>query len=96
MLDELLRVIDRSGTVSTAELARRTGIGEPLVRQALRDLENRGYLESGLPDSKLDGCVPACADCPVLPKCFSAVWRLTDKSRKHLAGSRMFSGGGKE
>jgi|WetSurMetagenome_2_1015567.scaffolds.fasta_scaffold199709_1 predicted ArsR family transcriptional regulator len=87
MLDELLRAIDRSGTISIAELARRTGIGEPLVRQALRDLESRGYLESGIGDSKLDGCAPACAGCPVLPKCFSAVWQLTDKSRKYLAGS---------
>jgi hypothetical protein len=87
MLKELLHAIDQSGTVSTAELARRAGIGEPLVRQALRDLERQGYLEPGTPDSGRDGCAPACGDCPVLLKCFSAVWVLTDKSRKYLAGS---------
>jgi predicted transcriptional regulator len=85
MLRELLRAIDQSGTVSTAELARRIGFSEVLVRQALRDLERRGYLESGLPDSTRDRCVPACAECPVLPQCFSAVWQLTEKSRKYLA-----------
>jgi hypothetical protein len=78
MLKELLHAIDQSGTVSTAE---------PLVRQALRDLERQGYLEPGTPDSGRDGCAPACGDCPVLLKCFSAVWVLTDKSRKYLAGS---------
>lgn len=87
MLRELLRAIDQSGTVSTAELARRVGIGEPLVRQALRALELRGYLEPGQGDSTPGGCAPACRDCPVLPQCFSAVWRLTEKSRKYLAAA---------
>ncbi|OGO09155.1 MAG: hypothetical protein A3K46_07895 [Chloroflexi bacterium RBG_13_60_9] len=93
MLSELLRVIDQSGTMSIADLARRVGIGEPLVRQALRDLERRGYLETGLPASSQEGCAPACGDCPVTLMCFSAVWRLTEKSRKYLAGSQFISGG---
>ena len=44
MLNDLLRLLGDGGIHSTAELARRLGVNEPLVTAMTGDLTRRGYL----------------------------------------------------
>jgi hypothetical protein len=76
MLNDLLRLLGDGGIHSTAELARRLGVNEPLVTAMTGDLTRRGYLapvDTGCGTS-CDGCglakacapAPGCAPTPML------------------------------
>jgi hypothetical protein len=64
MLNDLLRLLGDGGIHSTAELARRLGVGEALLNTMTSDLTRRGYLAA------LDtSCATACDGCGLSASC---------------------------
>jgi hypothetical protein len=86
-LVNVLCLIRESGSISSADLARRANMSVGLMTQAVHDLTRGGFLES-VRDPAMDGCTPSCNDCLATSDCRLPVWRLTDKARKVLASAR--------
>ncbi|MCX6030301.1 MAG: FeoC-like transcriptional regulator [Chloroflexi bacterium] len=64
LLNELLRLLAEGGVHSTAEIARRLGVGPELVAAMADDLARRGYL------APLDtGCATGCDGCGLASTC---------------------------
>jgi hypothetical protein len=89
MLNDLLRLLGDGGIHSTAELARRLGVSETLLKTMTGDLTRRGYLAA------LDmGCATACEGCglsascaaPGEPPAHAALLTLTPKGQR-VAGA---------
>lgn len=79
MLNELLREIDKGGTLSSNLLAARLNTSPGLIEMMLEDLERRGKLRR-----VAAGCdtVNPCGDCPVSSSCApqTRVWtRVTQR-----------------
>ena len=64
LLNEMLRLLGEGGVHSTAEIARRLGVGQELVVAMADDLARRGYL--ALLDT---GCATGCDGCGLAHAC---------------------------
>lgn len=72
----LLRLLDDGALYTSADLAQRLGLGEPLVAAMVEDLTRRGYL-APVPQ----GCTTACANCSLKQACHAAPTLLALTSR---------------
>lgn len=63
----MLRLLREGGIHSTAELARRLGVGKELARLMVEDLARRGYLATLQTD-----CASACEGCALAGACGTA------------------------
>ncbi len=90
LLNEMLRLLAEGGVRSTAEIARRLGVGQELVAAMAGDLARRGYLaalETGCATG-CDGCglASACA-APGSPAAVMPMLALTAKGRRAAESS---------
>jgi hypothetical protein len=82
----MLRLLNEGGIHSTAELARRLGVGEELVGAMTDDLARRGYLTS--PEM---GRATVCDGCALAGTCTTAgtpLLALTVKGRRAAQSSK--------
>ena len=80
MLEQVLAIIEKSGTISPVALAARLGVSPQMVDLMLEDLERRGYLHSISQDAACAGA--ACSGCPVADTgCGSKprIWQLDQR-----------------
>ncbi len=79
----LLRLLGDGALHTSAGLASRLGLSEPLVAAMIEDLTRHGYLAS-LPQ----GCPTACASCGLTQACriMPPLLVLTPKGRRAAAG----------
>ncbi len=85
LLNEMLRLLGEGGLHSTAEIARRLGVGQEMVAAMADDLARRGYLvplDAGCATG-CDGCglAHACA-APGSPAAVMPMLALTAKGRR--------------
>lgn len=80
MVRQLLQLVARAGTASSAELARALGVSTAMIEAMLQELVRRGYLRPVAP-----GCT-ACATCPARAACLfgsaARVWALSAKGQE--------------
>lgn len=85
MLKEILAAIASDKRLSRRKLAAESGIAEPVLDQAIRQLIRMGYLA----DEELEtGCAASCFSCPMAARCGSSLltsYQITEKGRQLLA-----------
>lgn len=77
MLEKMLELINRNGTLSPAEIARQLNVHPALVTVMLEDLQRRGLLRKMDLDSTCTG--DACDGCSLTSSCKSPkprVWEI--------------------
>jgi len=78
MLEKLLSIIHKSGTISPADLGRQLGLDPHLVLAMLDDLHRRGLLKTVEMDIACQS--GSCGGCPVAANCKSdkpRVWEIS-------------------
>lgn len=81
MLEEIIKIVSKSGSNSLQGISKKLNISKELLLQMIKDLERGGYLK--LLEVK---CSTECEKCPYMGSCaitsFSKIWTLTKKGFK--------------
>jgi DNA-binding Lrp family transcriptional regulator len=83
MLEKILKMVSKGGSISLQEIARELDINKELLLQMIGDLERGGYLK--LIEGK---CSTECEKCPFVNNCvinsYNKIWVLTKKGFKFV------------